>query len=153
MKMSHKDRGFTLIEVLVSMTIFMFGILAIINMQVISTATNTKSRGMTEGIVVAQNKIEELSALPYTNVDLTDRTTGANVGGAGAAGLNDFPRTDADVNNADRSDLTDPRYAIFWNIEDNMPFNETKRVRVIVRWVDRGIFQNFSIDMIKSDGA
>jgi prepilin-type N-terminal cleavage/methylation domain-containing protein len=149
----RNEQGFTLVEVLISLAIFAFGILAVINMQLLSTSINVKSRGMTEGIVTAQNKIEELSALPYTDALLTDRTTGANVGGIGAAGLDDFPATDADVDNADHSDFTAPRYSIFWNVEDDTPFTDTKTIRVIVRWVDKGVFQNFSIDMVKSNGA
>lgn len=138
------EKGFTLVEVLISMAIFSIGILAIINMQLLSATTNVKSRGMTEGIIVAQNKIEELQSLSFGNQWLRD--TDAN----GVAGMNVFPQTAADADNADHSDLTNPRYAVFWNVEDNMPFNSTKTVRVIVRWSEKGIFRNFSIDMVKS---
>lgn len=147
------EHGFTLVEVLISLLIFAFGILAVINMQLISTSYNVKSRGMTEGIIIAQNKIEELSSLPYTNADLTDRTTGANVGGIGSLGLNDFPTNDVVANNADHTDATDPKYTIYWNVQDDAPFTDTKLIRVIVRWQDKGVFYNFPIDMVKSDGA
>ena len=150
---NRAESGFTLVEVLISMMIFAIGILAIINMQIISASTNVKSRGMTEGVIAVQNKIEDLSALAYTHPDLTDRTAGANVGGIGAAGLNDFPQTAADLDNADHTDVTNPRYSIFWNVEDDMPFTDTKTIRIIVRWNDKGLFQNFSVDMVKSDGA
>lgn len=150
---SHYESGFTLVEVLISLMIFAVGILAVINMQLFSTAYNVKSRGMTEGIVVAQNKIEELSALPYTDADLTDRTTGANVGGVGDLGLDDFPSNDLAVNNADHTDAADPKYTVYWNVQDDAPFNDTKLIRVIVRWQEKGVFYNFPIDMVKSDGA
>lgn len=149
----NAESGFTLVEVLVSMVIFSIGILAIINMQLLSASTNVKSRGMTEGIIVAQNTIETLSSLGFTHVDLTDRTTGANVGGLGAAGLNDFPQTTADVDNADHNDLSNPNYSVFWNVQDDVPFTDTKTIRVIVRWNDRGLFRSFSVDMVKADGA
>lgn len=149
----NAESGFTLVEVLVSMVIFSIGILAIINMQLLSASTNVKSRGMTEGIIVAQNTIETLSSLGFTHVDLTDRTTGANVGGLGEAGLNDFPQTTADVDNADHNDLSNPNYSVFWNVQDDVPFTDTKTIRVIVRWNDRGLFRSFSVDMVKADGA
>ncbi len=146
--LNRNEKGFTLIEVLVSMAIFAFGILAIINMQLLSAAINVKSRGMTEGIVAAQNKIEELSSLPFNDAELADTDTN------GAAGLDVFPPTDAAADNADHTDVaTNPRYTLFWNVEENKPFTGTKTVRVIVRWNEKGIFQNFSIDMVKSDGA
>ena len=146
--MKRGEQGFTLVEVLISMAIFSFGILAIINMQLLSTAINVKSRGMTEGIVTAQNKIEELQSLPFNDAELAD--TDAN----GAAGLDIFPATDAVADNADHTDaVTNPRYTVFWNVENDTPFTGTKTVRVIVRWNSKGVFQNFSIDMVKSDGA
>ena len=146
--MKRGEQGFTLVEVLISMAIFAFGILAVINMQLLSASINVKSRGMTEGIVIAQNKIEELQSLPFDDADLAD--TDAN----GALGLDVFPPTDTDADDADHTEAgTNPRYTLFWNVEDDMPFNGTKTVRVIVRWNDKGVFQNFSIDMVKSDGA
>ena len=145
---NHGEQGFTLVEVLISMAIFAFGILAVINMQLLSASINVKSRGMTEGIVVAQNKIEELQSLPFDDAELADTDTN------GALGLDVFPPTDGDADNADHTEPgTNPRYTLFWNVEDNMPFNGTKTVRVIVRWNEKGVFQNFSIDMVKSDGA
>lgn len=146
------ENGFTLVEVLVSILIFSVGILAVVNMQLISAATNVKSRGMTEGIVAAQNKIEQLRSYSYTDPELVDRTTGANVGGIGNAGLDDYPPTPTAANTADHSDFSNPVYAVFWNIEDNVPFPSTKTVRVIVRWGEKGLYRNFSVDMIKVDG-
>ena len=55
----YDERGFTLVEVLVAMVIFAIGILAVINMQYVSSRTNLKSRLITEAAVVAQGKVEE----------------------------------------------------------------------------------------------
>jgi prepilin-type N-terminal cleavage/methylation domain-containing protein len=151
MMRKRSEKGFTLIEVLVSMAIFSFGFLAIIKMQILATTINVQSRGMTEGIIVAQNRIEELSILSYTDGLLEDRTTGANVGGAGAAGLDDFPIKPGATNNADQTDeATNTRYTTYWNIADDTPFTDTKTIRVIVRWADKGVFKSFSIDAVRT---
>ena len=142
----RNENGFTLSEVLVAMVVFLFGILAVLNMQLISTATNIKARGMTEGIIVAQNKIEELSSLPYTNTELNDTDGNGNLGMI-------IRNEDVNAGNADHTDGADPRYTLFWNVVDDIPFTDTKTVRVIVRWRDKGINLSFAIEMVKSDGA
>ncbi len=121
------EKGFTLIEVLISVAIFSFGVLAIINMQLLSTSINIKARGMTEGVIAAQNLIEDLSLLPYDDPLLTA--------------------------NENHSDLTDPRYSLFWNVVDDVPFEGTKTIRVVVRWDEKGVTSNFEIQMMKANGA
>ena len=55
--------------------------------------------------------------------------------------------------NADHTDATDPTYTLFWNVENDVPFTDTKTVRVIVSWNEKGVNSSFSIDMMKSDGT
>lgn len=141
MKLSSES-GFTLVEVLMAITIFAIGILAIINMQLMSTWANARARGMTEGIVFAQNQVERLSALNYSSDELKDAD------GDGAAGMEH--RTQA---TADGSDLSNPRYQLFWNVRDDYPFIGTKTVRVFVVWNDQQQTKWFSLDMTKADGA
>jgi prepilin-type N-terminal cleavage/methylation domain-containing protein len=143
---SYAEKGFTLVEVLVSMTIFSFGILAVINMQLLSASINIKARGMTEGVIAAQNLIEALSLLPYDDALLVDSNDN------GLAGFTNQKEA-VDVDNADHSDLSDPRYSLFWNVVDDLPFAETKTIRVVVRWDEKGVTSNFEIQMMKTNGA
>ncbi len=130
--MRHRhQQGFTLIEVLVSMAIFSVGILGIINMQILSTVTNVQSRGMTEGVIVAQNKIEELMGKKYNSNDLSD---GPN---------------DPDGNpHADTS--TNARYSTSWTVEEDLPFVNSKTIHMTVNWTRKGIVQGFLIDAVKT---
>ena len=142
--MAHRNKnGFTLIEVLVSMSIFSFGILAVINMQLLSASMNYKARGMTEAVIIAQSKIEELSGLPYSDPELVDTD------GDGLAGFN-ILKEDVDDTNADQN-LLGPRYSLFWNVADDEPMNNTKKIRVIVRWNVDGVTSNFEIQMMKTN--
>lgn len=142
---NRNEKGFTLLEVLVSMVIFSFGILGVLNMQLLSTTMNVKSRGMTEGVIAAQNKIEELSALDYDNALLLETVLD------GVAGFNNTK--EQVIDNADQSDLTDPRYELYWNVANNVPFPNTKKIRVVVRWLQKGVASTFEIYMTKTDGV
>ncbi|MBE0501457.1 MAG: prepilin-type N-terminal cleavage/methylation domain-containing protein [Desulfuromonadales bacterium] len=117
------EKGFTLVEVLVSMTIFSFGILAVINMQLLSASINIKARGMTEGVIAAQNKIEELSTLDYGHDDLK-----------------------AGVAHAD----SDGRYTLSWTVVDDEPMVNSKTIRVVVSWDLKGVTSNFELQMMKT---
>jgi type IV pilus modification protein PilV len=142
--MMINQKGFTLIEVLISMTIFSFGILAIINMQLLSASINNKARGMTEGVIIAQNKIEELSTLSYDHDLLKDTNTN------GLAGFNNN-KEDVDDTNADHSDDTNAPYFLFWNVVEDVPMPNTKKIRVVVRWNLKGVSSNFEIQMMKTN--
>ncbi len=69
-----KTGGYTLIEVLIALAIFSIGILAVGTMQLRSTGGNTNARIGTEASVWAQDTVETLMLLPYTNTDLDTAT-------------------------------------------------------------------------------
>ena len=69
-KSNYKERGFTLIEVLIAVAIFSIGILGVGTMQLRSTKGNTNARIGTEASVWAQDRVETLMLLAYTHTDL-----------------------------------------------------------------------------------
>ncbi|BCR07009.1 hypothetical protein DESUT3_40780 [Desulfuromonas versatilis] len=62
--------GFTLVELLISLVIFSIGILAVGSMQLTSMKGNTQAVMMTEGLAVAEDKMEELLTLAYDGPEL-----------------------------------------------------------------------------------
>ncbi|MGP8324102.1 MAG: type IV pilus modification PilV family protein [Methanosarcinaceae archaeon] len=74
-KSNYKERGFTLIEVLIALAIFSIGILGVGTMQLRSTSGNTSARIRTEASVWAQDRVETLMLLSYNDAQLT---TGAH---------------------------------------------------------------------------
>jgi len=69
-KKLRNAEGYTLIEVLIAMAILAVGLLAIATMQISSIRVNTAARKMTERATIAQDKVEELVALSYTDAAL-----------------------------------------------------------------------------------
>jgi type IV pilus modification protein PilV len=71
-----KENGFTMIEVLIALTIFAVGLLAVAALQTSAINMNSTSNKLTNLSTVAMDQIEKLSALPYTDPDLSQGTHG-----------------------------------------------------------------------------
>jgi len=70
--LSNKNRGFSLIEVLIAMAIFSIGILAVGSMQLSNTKNNTTGNITTQATMLAREKIEELKNLDQSDLDTAD---------------------------------------------------------------------------------
>ena len=67
MEKLRKEDGFTLIEVLIALTIFAVGLLAVAAMQTSAIKMNSNAGKLTNLSTWGMDKIEELSALPYSD--------------------------------------------------------------------------------------
>ena len=64
-KLSIADNGFTLIEVLMAMVIFLVGFLAVGSMQISAVNGNTTARMRTSASILAGDIVEQLMRCPY----------------------------------------------------------------------------------------
>ncbi len=83
----HGCQGFTLIEVLIGLTIFAIGILAIASMQIQSINLNTSARIQSEATVAAVDCMERLLSLPYEHPEL-DESSGVQQTQSGSYTVN-----------------------------------------------------------------
>jgi type IV pilus assembly protein PilV len=111
-----KEQAFTLVEVLIAISIFSIGILAVASMQISAIQANTRATRTTVHITLAQNKLEELLSLPYDNPWLE------------AAG--NLPGTDTAYNT--HQETTFDGYTITWDVIDNDPVVNSKHITVTV---------------------
>ena len=116
-KKSQKDQGFTLIEVLIAITIFAVGLLAVATMQLSAIRVNSTAGQITTRITWAQDKLEELMALPYSDPLLED--------------LGDPPSGTDSAGNA-HQETTYEGYIISWTVTNNTPISSTKLITVAV---------------------
>ena len=65
---ASKSKGFTLIEVLIAMGVMVVGVVGVAGMFSYSTRTNVFTEQMTTATLLANGKVEELSALPPPNL-------------------------------------------------------------------------------------
>jgi len=157
-RISTYEQGFTLIEILIAITVFAIGILAVGKMQITAIQGNSKANHLTEAATIAQSKMEELISLDYNDPLLDDGDLDGTSQDADDDGIddggNDFGLNDNTVGNADGTDQYQTpgnlQYNIFWNIAPDEPTTDTKIVRVIVTWSHGGLTRNVSFDAVKA---
>lgn len=116
------EGGFTLIEMLVAISILSAGLLALGSMQVSAISGNAHSANVTDSSTLAADRLEKLLALPYTHADLS---SGAHMDPTPPAG-----RT------------------VLWSIVDNAPLANTKTITLKVQWTDHGIQKSVTMQRI-----
>lgn len=124
---SHPQGGYTLVEVLMAMAVFLIGILAVLMMQIKAIDTNASARSVTENYTWAMDKAEELLAESYDDAQLA---AGEHSVAAGTL----TQEADGVDNNADgQIDETGEsgQISISWLVQDG-PVEDTKWVQVTV---------------------
>jgi type IV pilus assembly protein PilV len=128
-----RDAGYTLLEVIIAISILTVGLLAVASMQISAIYGNAVAGKLTEGTTIAQQKLEELLSLPYTmttvHADLVDdETLGVSPGHSVAA-----------------ADLPDGFKSITWSVVNNQPVANSKRITVTVTWSNQGFQKSTSL--------
>ena len=116
-----KEKGYTLIEVLISLTIFSVGMLAVASMQIMGINGNKTAKFHTNASNWSGDRIERLMALDY---DDTNLASGSAVEGS---------------------------YNIAWTVTDNQLLNNVKTIAVTVSWKDRDTDKSTTFNYYKAD--
>jgi len=115
MRTLKQDNGFTLLEVLIAVSIFAIGLLAIATMQTSAIRVNSTAGQITSRMTWGQDKLEELLALPF-----------------GDPWLEGVDSSTADSAGNIHQETTGDGYTIAWDILDDNPVTGTKRITVTV---------------------
>ena len=137
-RMRAKD-GFTLLEVIIAISILTVGLLSIASMQVSSIRGNFFADGVTEGTTWAADRLEKFIDMGVQNYDHADLE---DTDGDGAAGLNHTAAS------ADYGPETEGRYTIYWNVAEDALMDDTKTICVIVIWTDHGVEKSVAMQHV-----
>ncbi len=124
------EKGLTLLEVLVAMVVLSLGLLALAKMQITAIQVNAASGRLTQGTAFAQDKVEQLMALPYADAKLDDQTP-----------VGEF------------TTYTETRpaqgYTITWTVDQDTPAVGVKTINLKVTWSNRGRQKTFLLAFFK----
>jgi type IV pilus assembly protein PilV len=143
----RNSKGFSLLEVLLGITVFMIGMLGVTALNISSLKSNTFSGNLSEAAIVAASKLEELMVTNFEDADLADvdgdgtlqdpGDVGSDTVGGGNFGLDDFGAA-ADHNTSVQLREEGTMYNVYWNVAEDEPITtvppSTKLINVIVEW-------------------
>lgn len=104
LKRRSGEEGFTLLEIIIAISILTIGILGVASMQSASIRGNDLAGDVSEATCLATDQIESMLRQPYA--DLTSST----------------------------SPVTRGIYSITWNVVQDQVYNDTATVTVVVTW-------------------
>jgi len=114
MTMRIKHNGFTILELLIAITILTVGLLGVARMQVSAIRGNYMSGNTTAALALAEEKMEDLLHKQYAHADLSGgKHEQVSIDEAGRPG---------------------GIYHRIWVVHDNVPIPNTKTIMVTVRW-------------------
>ncbi len=135
MKKNNNRSGFSLIELLIALSILTIGLLGVIPLSIATIRLNNLQNQMNNAKYLAETHSEMLRSISFDSPDLQHIRSDS---------LGDTLNFDhRDVRTLDNVD-----YTIFWNIQDNV--DGTKTVRTIIRWNFRGVTREYQVEMVRS---
>ena len=156
-------RGFSLIEVLLGISVFMVGMLGVTALNISSLKSNTFSGNLSEASLLAATKIEELMAQDFDDVaflsDVDDDGNRITPRDPDDDGIDNFGNNfglddtgaDADYEDSDVGKVG--MFTVYWNVAENEPISvspqRTKRINVIVEWKVKDEPRRISMDVIR----
>lgn len=112
MKYFLKSNGFTLIEVMIALIILAISLLALAGLMATTTKNNSTGGRITEAATLAQDKLEELRALPWDSIPV-------NV-----------------INSDSPESRPGVQYERSWVASLNGINSDLKEIQITIRWTD-----------------
>jgi type IV pilus assembly protein PilV len=140
----NEAQGFTMVEVMIAMAIFLIGFLAVGSMQISAVNGNASARMRTSASILAGDIVEQLLRCPYESsacsIIRPDYSHNDPLGFGDHGPFNDDPDGDG----------PDGTYQVRWTVA-NGPEVNSKTVDVIVRWQKLGKDNSVQYSFVAAD--
>lgn len=129
LSLSREQKGYLLIEALISMAIFAIGFLAVGTMVIKTTQNNTRSNIMTQATLLASQTLERFKSTPY----ITEYAVGEEY---------------TDPAPVDQWGNPGGIFTRSWAFSDPIGHNTSRQIEVNVSWIRRGHRRNIVLTTI-----
>jgi type IV pilus assembly protein PilV len=159
LKLCNNNQGFTLIEIMIAMVIFVVGMLSVAALQTSATKGNTSANRSTRAFTWCSDRMEVLMSLPYIDTSLNagehSESGDAEIITQTSDGIdNDY---DGRIDEAGESGAV----SIMWTVADNdgvtgtpPPPANTKSISVTVTWrTPLGRQKNLTLNTVRARNA
>jgi prepilin-type N-terminal cleavage/methylation domain-containing protein len=116
----RRDRGFSLVEMMLAMTVLGIGLLSIAQIIPLALAGTTQARVRTQAVQAGQERLDDLMAVEYDS--LLAGTFSETVDG----------------------------YSVTWTISDDVPVPGSKRIDLVASWVTLKGTQTVELTTLRS---
>ncbi len=120
----RKEKGFTLLELIIAISILTVGLLAVGSMQTAAIVGNSRAYQITESTNAAQAQLEELVRKPWGSAELS----------VGAHG----PQTIG-------------RYNVSWNVSSVAGLPNTLLITVTAQWTEKGVTRSTVLTVARTN--
>ena len=131
----RRQRGFTVIELLIAMTLSTVGLLGLMALQSIAIRGNMMSRNLVEATAIAQQRLEAAQRTSYATLSTLAEGSGCLTAFGGTSAVNPNP---------DTSNTTEAIYSRCTQVTVNA--NGTTDIKVAVWWKDQ-VGRSHSIEL------
>ena len=153
-KVCNNNQGFTLIEIMIAMVIFVVGMLSVAAMQTGATKGNNTANRSTRAFTWCSDRMEVLMTLPYTDANLVGAPDPGTLYTPADGIDNDY---DGQIDEAGESGVVE----IMWTVVDNdgiagaPPAPEfTKSISVTVSWrTPLGKLKSLTLNTVRARNA
>ena len=143
-----RNKGFSILEVLIGIAIFMFGMMGIAALQISSINGSSFSANLSEATFLTTSKFEELINMSYSDSDLDDDDDDGN-SGLDDIGCGPGVGCGAQADGLDSGVGRNNQYKVFWNVAEDHPLPNCKTIKVYTEWSVKGNARNISMTMVK----
>ena len=154
-----KQKGFTLIEVMIALLVLLTGMLGVMSMQYYAVSGNASSREMRVATSLSQQMVENFKVTPYDSIVSGSQASVIPVNEAASSGGVDYTRTwwvlsdcIALALNGDDNTCNPDLAVVCTSDPDNSEVTQTSAIRVRKCWSDRnGAVRSVTLDSLRWD--
>ena len=142
----NHDKGFTLIEVLIAVVVFSFGVVAMTTLQIELIEYNTKAGITTDITTAAGDTLERLLTLSYDHGDLDPGAV--HVPSQDTDGIDNDSDGVIDNPGGETGGLT-----VWWTVTEDVIISRSKTINVTVSFPFKGKVETVTLCQLKTEGA